>query len=94
MYVQTPVYQVGGDIVFGLMVPPIIADATDVVYTVTQSTANRLDLVANTFYGDPSLYWVLGDVNDITDIQNGVPEGTRLRIPSKSRLTALQILKG
>ena len=43
---------------------------------------DRIDLIANTFYKDPTLWWVIALANDIRlpDIQ--LNPGTTIRIPS------------
>jgi len=50
-------------------------------YYVITSVTDRLDLLANDFYGDPSLYWIIAAANNISG-DSLVPEpGTQLRIP-------------
>ena len=44
------------------------------------SDGDRLDLLANRFYGDSSLWWVIAVTNGLSD-SFFVPPGTRLRIP-------------
>lgn len=51
----------------------------DVDYLVKQT--DRLDLLANTFYGDPVLWWVIAAANQIEDIPTGLVEGSTIRIP-------------
>lgn len=91
-YINTPVYQVGTDIYFGLLRDPIVQDATDMQYQVTQGFENRLDLISNNFYGTPNLWWVIAMVNDINDPMLGVDIGTKLRIPTKTRLANAGVL--
>ena len=57
--------------------PPV--SNTD-VYIVTR-IGDRLDLLANRFYGDSTLWWIIGSANDLTDSLS-VPPGTKLRIPN------------
>lgn len=87
----TPIYKVGGDIIFGLLQEPVIADPSDKVYVV--NLESRLDALSQQFYGTPELWWVIAMVNDLVDVHIPVPTKTRLRIPSQARLSALQILK-
>lgn len=95
---STPIYRIESDtpntydIIPGLIRDPVLADATDVIYVVTQPLANRLDLISNMFYGTPELWWVLSMVNSLLDA-HVVPYGTRLRIPLRTRLTNLQIIQ-
>lgn len=49
---------------------------------VVTSQGDRLDLLADQYYGDSTLYWILGAANENLP-QNSVflPEGTQIRIP-------------
>tara|TARA_Y100000296_G_C5043068_1_gene190872 strand:+ start:20 stop:301 length:282 start_codon:yes stop_codon:yes gene_type:complete len=49
------------------------------IYIITQY-GDRLDLVANTYYNDPTLWWYIAKANNLK-IMN-IPEGTSLRIPA------------
>jgi len=91
MFKATPVYKVDGEVVFGLMVNPVLPDPTDRIYIVTQATENKLSVIADMFYENSELWWILASVNKVIDAQFGVPRGTRLRIPSKTRLAGLQL---
>jgi len=93
MYQKTPVYKVGDSVVFGQWREPIVPDSSDVIYTVDVTTKNRLDIISNNFYGTPSLWWVIATVNNTIDAQSGIDVGDRLRVPIKSRLSSLNILK-
>jgi nucleoid-associated protein YgaU len=48
-------------------------------YFITQE-GDRCDNLANRFYGDPSLWWFIARVNNLTT--NNIPAGTSIRIPS------------
>ena len=52
----------------------------DDVYIVTQG-GDRLDTLANQFYGDSSLWWIIATSNNIHDATFAVSDGTILRIP-------------
>ena len=52
----------------------------DTYFTVTLQEENRLDLIANVFYGTPHFWWVLAAANYIIDPFD-VPVGTISRIP-------------
>ena len=41
---------------------------------------DRCDNLANRFYGDPTLWWFIARVNNLTT--NNIPAGTSLRIPA------------
>lgn len=93
MFAKTPVYDLGeGGIVFGLMQPAIMAGDTDELWVVPEAGVHRLDLIANDFYGTPSLWWVLASVNNILDPLVGVPAGTSIRVPTRERLSAEGVL--
>lgn len=53
---------------------------SDTYYTVTAAEENRLDIIANTYYGTPKYWWVIALANYIIDPFD-VPTGTQLRIP-------------
>ena len=59
---------------------PNIPKSDSDMYVVTQG-GDRLDTLANDFYGDPSLWWIIATANNIHDSGFAVPEGTILRIP-------------
>jgi len=40
---------------------------------------DRCDNLANRFYGDPTLWWFIARVNNLTT--NNIPAGTSIRIP-------------
>ena len=92
MFMATPVYEVGENIVFGLMQEAVVPDASDTLYTLPSPGAERLDIVSDFFYGTPHLWWVLASVNRIHDPIAGPPTGTVLRIPTRDRLSRLGVL--
>ena len=51
-------------------------------YFITQE-GDRCDNLANRFYGDPSLWWFIARVNNLTT--NNIPAGTSLRIPANTQ---------
>jgi hypothetical protein len=59
--------------------PEIPIDPND--YYVISTVTDRLDLLANDFYGDSNLYWVIAAANNISG-DSLIPEpGIQLRIP-------------
>jgi nucleoid-associated protein YgaU len=50
---------------------------------IATETGDRLDTLANQFYGDSSLWWVIASANNIHDGAMGVDDGTILRIPQQ-----------
>jgi|TARA_R100000081_G_scaffold66606_1_gene34400 nucleoid-associated protein YgaU len=47
-------------------------------YFITQE-GDRCDNLATRFYGDPTLWWFIARVNNLTT--NNIPAGTSIRIP-------------
>lgn len=92
MFSSTPVYEVGGEIVFGLMKDVIVPDASDDLYKVPPGGENRLDAISYSFYNTPHLWWVIARVNNIVDPLLGAPVNTIIRVPTKSRLASEGVL--
>lgn len=59
--------------------PNIPKKDTD-IYIATQG-GDRLDTLANQFYSDPSLWWIIATANNLHDAPFALPDGTILRIP-------------
>lgn len=51
------------------------------IYIITQET-DRLDTLANDFYNDPTLWWIIAHVNNLNSADIGVEPGIQLRIPA------------
>lgn len=60
---------------------PNIPKSNDDIYVITQG-GDRLDSLANDYYSDSSLWWIIASANNIHDATFAVPDGTELRIPS------------
>ena len=63
-----------------LNLPPIVPQSDDTTYE--WKSSDRIDLVANRFYGNPVLWWVLALANDVEMVPTDLNEGALLRIPS------------
>jgi len=61
----------------------------DVDYTVENFFAHRLDLIAEMFFNEPRLWWVIAQYNNILDPVGEITAGCILRIPSKNRLSTM-----
>jgi hypothetical protein len=55
------------------------------------TTSDRLDNIANDFYADPQLWWLIAAVNGLGKGSLMVPENTKLRIPSADNIQELAI---
>jgi nucleoid-associated protein YgaU len=61
-------------------IPKSIPKRDDDIYVITQET-DRLDLLANEYYGDSRLWWVIAQANNINGVNIGLDAGVQLRIP-------------
>jgi nucleoid-associated protein YgaU len=66
--------------VYRTRIYPNIPKTDKDIYIVTQ-TGDRLDTLANQFYGDSSLWWIIATANNIHDATFAVEDGTTLRVP-------------
>jgi nucleoid-associated protein YgaU len=64
---------------------PVMPLSVDDTYIVTTSV-ERLDKLANTFYGDATKWWVIATANGLGKGTVLVPADSRLRIPSISNV--------
>lgn len=92
MFAATPIYEVAGETVFGLMQEAVVPDATDTLYVLPPPGERRLDIVADYFYGTPELWWVIASVNRIHDPMLNPKTGDTLRIPTRERLARLGLI--
>jgi hypothetical protein len=60
--------------------PSLPEQPDDLVYQVTE--IDRLDTLANQFYGNPIFWWVIAVANDMELIEVELNVGDELRIPS------------
>ena len=58
------------------------------IYIQTTSV-ERLDKLANTFYNDPTLWWIIASANGLGKGTIMVPQNRILRIPSKSDINQI-----
>jgi hypothetical protein len=64
-------------------------DETDQIFTVSNSYVNRIDLIADTFYGEPRFWWIIAQYNNILDPWAEITIGRQLRLPTLNRLQLL-----
>lgn len=60
--------------------PKVSASDSD-IYIIVDET-DRLDLLANKYYGDSSMWWIIANANNINDATFYIEPGTQLRIPT------------
>jgi len=51
------------------------------IYVATE-TGDRLDTLANQYYNDSSLWWIIASANNLHNAPFGLEDGTILRIPT------------
>ena len=59
--------------------PKILIDSSDIF--IISNSGDRLDLLANTFYNDVTLWWIIAQANGIGKGTLNVKPGLQLRIP-------------
>ena len=65
----------------GTKYPEIPLSENDIY--VTTVFGDRLDIISNQYYGDPTFYWVISSANPTLSFSSMyVVEGTQLRIPN------------
>ena len=55
--------------------------ATDSDLYIISTQGDRLDLLANQYYGDKNLWWVIAVANNLNDASLSIEIGKQLRIP-------------
>ena len=60
---------------------PIIKASDTDLYIISEK-GDRLDLLANKYYGDQTMWWIIATANNINDATFYVQPGIQLRIPS------------
>lgn len=71
----------GKGIVYSSNVLPYVSPVDSDILIIT-SEEDRLDLLANHYYGDATLWWVIALTNNLIDIDLKLQPGTQLRIPT------------
>tara|TARA_R110002051_G_scaffold269402_1_gene329504 strand:+ start:555 stop:848 length:294 start_codon:yes stop_codon:yes gene_type:complete len=59
---------------------PVISEQADDLYIISRD-GDRLDLLANEFYHDPSLWWVIAEANNLGKGTTVIEPGIQVRIP-------------
>jgi hypothetical protein len=70
------------------MITPVPEFSTQDIYIVT-SSPERLDKLAQTFYGDSTKWWIIANANALGKGTIMVPKNKTLRIPSDSNMINL-----
>jgi hypothetical protein len=65
-------------------------EPTDTDIVILTTMGDRLDLLANEYYGDSTMWWVIALKNNITDVDLTMKGGIKLRIPSTQEAAQLK----
>ena len=65
------------------------AATDDTPYKIEKKFENRLDLIAALFLGEPRLWWVIAQYNNVLDASGEIKEGATIYIPSAARVEAI-----
>lgn len=65
------------------------SSTTDTVYIIERKFNGRLDQLAALFLGEPRLWWLLAQYNNVLDPVNEITEGAVIYIPSSTRVQEL-----
>ncbi len=63
----------------------LLEHESDTFHVVTDADSKRIDLIAWKYYRDVRLWWVIAELNNISNPLE-IPAGTTLRIPSYERV--------
>jgi hypothetical protein len=64
---------------------PKVNATNDDIYIIA-SQGDRLDLLANQYYGDPKMWWIIATANNLNDATLAVESGRQLRIPTNTSI--------
>lgn len=78
-YIQTTRYE-GIPAYVQQLYPSVVLASND--YYIETGYNDRLDLIANDFYGDSTLWWVVAMANDLPGDSLFAPVGFQLRVPA------------
>jgi len=76
----------------GMMIEKIIDDFKsdkDILYKIPLEHNFRPDLIANKFFNNPKLYWILVYINEIEDSPEGFTTNRIIRIPKYETIMEL-----
>ena len=59
--------------------PPIMPKSTDLYIVVRDG--QRMDTLANEYYGDPSMWWIIAQANNVSKGTLFLRPGSQIRIP-------------
>jgi hypothetical protein len=78
--IQTDNYSGTGSLYYSNNIYPDIPVTENDNYVIS-TLGDRFDLLANNFYGDPSLWWIIASANSLSGDSLYTEPGMQLRIP-------------
>lgn len=84
-YLNTKTYQQNETkkVYFESTIYPKIQPTNDDIYIIS-TQGDRLDVLANKYYGDPSNWWIIATANNLNKASLSIEPGIQLRIPSNT----------
>jgi hypothetical protein len=70
---------------YGTIIYPTIPKSSSDIYIMARK-GDRLDLLANSYYDDPTLWWVIAQANHLGKGTLSISEPQRIRIPIELEL--------
>lgn len=61
---------------------------TDLIHIIKDYEAGRIDLLADKYYGNVNLWWVIAYINEIMDPMVDMEAGDKIRIPHRNEVYA------
>ena len=71
-----------GNRYYGTILYPTIPKSSSDIYIMARK-GDRLDLLANSYYDDPTLWWVIAQANHLGKGTLSISEPQRIRIPTE-----------
>ena len=80
---------------YGTIIYPTIPKSSNDIYIMARK-GDRLDLLANSYYEDPTLWWVIAQANHLGKGTLSISDPQRIRIPTEleSILKSFEDLQG
>jgi len=71
---------------------PKVSPNNDDIYIIS-GQGDRLDILANKYYGNPKMWWIIATANNLNNASLSVEPGVQLRIPSDTSTIINQLEK-
>lgn len=88
----TLLYRIDDVIFWGPTSPPDVVPAQDDIEH-TVAISDRIDLLANRYFGDPQLWWIIQLRNDLRLMPNDLVPGMKVYVPTYESLKSRGIIR-